>query len=208
MVFCFTTKAGEQRWAALNVTPRFEEGAPVGALVVAHDIAERKQAEANQALLAEVLQVLNRPGSLRLLLGDALRAIQRATGFDAVGLRLREGDDYPYFEHNGFKRRVHLARASSASLSNPGAIVSDDVGRALLPCTCGLVVLGHTDPSMSCFTSGGSFWTNRSTDLLDLAAEDDPRTSPRNRCIHVQGLGSGGSSSRSVPVRRSSACCS
>ena len=153
--------------------------------MVAHDITERKQAEANQALLAEVLQVLNRPGSLRLLLGDALRAIQRATGFDAVGLRLREGDDYPYFEHNGFSDEFICQENFLCVLDNAGAIVSDDVGRALLECTCGLVVSGHTDPSMSCFTSGGSFWTNRSTDLLDLAAEDDPRTSPRNRCIHV-----------------------
>jgi len=36
---------------------------------------------------------------------------------------------------------------------------------------------------MPCFTKGGSFWTNASSELLALAPEDDPRTNPRNRCI-------------------------
>jgi PAS domain S-box-containing protein len=37
---------------------------------------------------------------------------------------------------------------------------------------------------MSCFTPGGSFWTNVSSELLALAPQDDPRDNPRNRCIH------------------------
>ena len=31
-----------------------------------------------------------------------LAAIQRETGFDAVGIRLRSGDDFPYFVQSGF----------------------------------------------------------------------------------------------------------
>jgi len=38
---------------------------------------------------------------------------------------------------------------------------------------------------MPCLTANGSFWTNRSTDLLTLRPEDDMRTNPRNRCIHA-----------------------
>ena len=55
----------------------------------------------------------------------------------------------------------------------------------MLECTCGLVLSGQTDPSMSCFTEGGSFWTNVSTELLTLPREADPRINPRNRCIHI-----------------------
>jgi PAS domain S-box-containing protein len=55
----------------------------------------------------------------------------------------------------------------------------------MLECTCGLVLTGRTDPSMSCFTRGGSFWTNVSSELLALPREVDPRTNPRNRCIHT-----------------------
>ncbi len=152
---------------------------------VFENITARKEAEANQALLTEVLQVLNRPGSLRSVIGDALRAIQRTAGFDAVGVRLREGDDYPYFEHNGFTDEFLQQENFLCALDDAGAVVCDAVGRALLECTCGLVVSGRTDQGMSCFTPGGSFWTNRSTDLLALPLEDDPRTNPRNRCIHT-----------------------
>ena len=38
------TKQGEERYAVLNITPTLEDGKPVGAFVVAHDITERKQA--------------------------------------------------------------------------------------------------------------------------------------------------------------------
>ena len=179
------TKSGEERWAALNVSVVWEAGQPARAFVVAHDITQRRQAEANQALLTEVLQVLDRPGDLRSLVGDALRAILGATGFDAVGVRLRQGDDYPYFEHNGFTDEFLEEENFLCVLDAAGDIVTDAVGRALLECTCGLVASGRTDQSMSCFTPGGSFWTNRSTDLLALPPAEEPRTNPRNRCIHT-----------------------
>ena len=41
----FVTKQGEERWAALNVIPLLEDGTPIGAFVVAHDVTELKQAE-------------------------------------------------------------------------------------------------------------------------------------------------------------------
>ena len=65
-----------------------------------------------------------------------------------------------------------------------GDIARDAGGRVVLECTCGLILSGRTDPSMPCFTEGGSFWTNASAELLALPIEADPRTSPRNHCIH------------------------
>ena len=155
----------------------------VRSLGMVHDITERKQAEANQSLLTEVLQILNRRGSPESIIRETLRAIQSATGFDAVGLRLRDGEDYPYFEHCGFTGEFFRRENFLCSLDAAGAVIRDATGRALLECTCGLVVSGQTDPGMSCFTAAGSFWTNRSTDLLALPAVEDPRDNPRNHCI-------------------------
>jgi len=59
-----------------------------------------------------------------------------------------------------------------------GAIIRDASGKVTLECTCGLVISGRTDPSMSCFTEGGSFWTNKSNELLGAYSEVDPRTNP------------------------------
>jgi PAS domain S-box-containing protein len=39
------TKQGEERWAVLNMAPTYVDGVPVGALVVGHDLTERKLAE-------------------------------------------------------------------------------------------------------------------------------------------------------------------
>ncbi|MEW6253755.1 MAG: GAF domain-containing protein, partial [Planctomycetota bacterium] len=141
--------------------------------------------EQTQTLLTEVLQILNRAEGLEPVISESLRAIQRATGFDAVGLRLRKGDDYPYFQQSGFTDEFLQQENFLCALDGAGTVVRDAVGRVRLECTCGLVVSGRTEPGMPCFTASGSFWTNRSQDLLALPREDDPRANPRNHCIHA-----------------------
>jgi GAF domain-containing protein len=163
---------------------RDDAGRIVRSFGMVHDVTARKQAEASQSLLTEVLQVLTRCGSLESVIRESLRAIQRTTGFDVVGLRLRDGEDYPYYEQSGFSDEFLRQENFLCALDAAGAVIRDAAGRAMLECTCGLVVSGRTDQSMSCFTPGGSFWTNRSADLLALRPEDDPRANPRNLCIH------------------------
>ncbi len=149
------------------------------------DITAQKQTEVNQALLTGVLKILNQSGSLQALISDALRLIRDTTGFDAVGLRLRRGEDCPYFKVDGFSDEFLREENFLCARGGDGAITRDAEGRPVLECTCGLVLSGRTDPAMSCFTPGGSFWTNRSSELLALPPEADPRTNPRNRCIHI-----------------------
>jgi len=149
------------------------------------DVTTRKKSETNQSLLTGVLRVLNRHDSLQALIRDTLRLIRDATSFDAVGLRLRQGDDYPYFKVDGFSDEFLERENFLCSIGGDGAIVKDKDGNPILECTCGLIMSGRTDPSMSCFTPNGSFWTNFSNDLLALKPEDDPRINPRNRCIHT-----------------------
>lgn len=137
-----------------------------------------------QALLTAILQILNRGGDLNTLIAETLHLIRDSTGFDAVGLRLRQGEDYPYFEQSGFSEEFLRKENFLCSQAGDGSILRDAEGRAVLECTCGLVLSGRTDPGMSCFTEGGSFWTNASSELLALPPEADPRSNPRNRCIH------------------------
>ena len=175
-----TTKAGDEatiEWANTRLTD--DTFISIGV-----DVGERKAADERQHLLTELLQVLNRGGDPEEVIGESLRLIQQAAGFDAVGLRLRGGDDYPYFEQSGFSTEFLDRENSLCALDGVGAVIHNADGRVLLECTCGLVLSGRTDPDMSCFTAGGSFWTNRSSDLLALPLEDDPRSNPRNFCIH------------------------
>ena len=173
-------------WTLTNITPRRDgAGNFLGYLAMHTDITARKEAEINQSFLADILQVLNRGGDMHPLIADALGLIRRATGFDAVGLRLREGDDCPYYEQSGFSDEFLREETFLCARGGDGATIRDAAGRVVLECTCGLVLSGRTDPSMSCFTQGGSFWTNVSNELLALPREADPRISPRNYCIHT-----------------------
>jgi signal transduction histidine kinase len=129
--------------------------------------------------------MLNSGGDLRQILSEVLGLIRESTAFDAVGLRVRNGDDYPYYEQNGFSDEFLQEEKSLCARGLDGAIIRDADGRAILECTCGVVLSGRTDPSLPCFTSSGSFWTNVSAELLAIAPAADPRTNPRNRCIHA-----------------------
>ena len=92
-------------------------------LAVARDITERKRAERYQDLSAEILGALNEPLGVRDAVDRILAAIKRETGFDAVGIRLRSGDDFPYFVQNGFSpdflltENTLIARMRTAALA-------------------------------------------------------------------------------------------
>ncbi len=154
------------------------------------------QAEANQLLMTEILGVLNGGGDLQPLMAQVLHGIRARTGFDAVGLRMREGPDFPYYVQNGFSEEFVREENSLCAKREDGSVLRGADGQTVLECTCGLILSGRTDPTMPCFTQEGSFWTNRSSDLLALLPEVDPRTHPRNRCIH-----SGYQSVALIPVR-------
>jgi PAS domain S-box-containing protein len=182
----FVRKDGSRFPVEFRTAPIVEEGNTVGAVIVFQDITERKRAESNQALMTGILRILNRgSGDLHLVISEILRLIRESTGFDAVGLRMRNGDDCPYYEHNGFSEGFLQEENFLCAKGADGAILYDAAGRVTLECTCGLVLSGRTDPSMPCFTQNGSCWTNAAREFLAIAPEADTRTNPRNRCIHT-----------------------
>jgi hypothetical protein len=101
-----------------------------------------------------------------------------------VGIRLRSGDDFPYFVQSGFSDDFLVAENTLTVRAQDGGLCRDENGNISLECTCGVVLSGKTDPTNLLFTQGGSFWTNDTLPLLDLSSDQDPRLNPRNRCIH------------------------
>ena len=146
--------------------------------------SERDRAERRQYLAAEILGILNDPATLTDSINHILAAIKRETGFSAVGIRLRSGDDFPYFVQNGFSHDFLLTENTLIARDTSGGPCKDENGNISLECTCGLVISGQTDPTNPLFTEAGSSWTNNSLPLLDLPAAQDPRLHPRNNCIH------------------------
>ncbi len=160
------------------------------------DMTERVRVERLHHLSNEILGVLTSNISLDDKIAGVLKTIQQVTRYSAVGMRLKQGNDFPYVEQSGFSEDFLLTENSLTVQDRNGSICRDANGDPLLECTCGLVISGKTDPSNPLFTKAGSFWTNDSFPLLELTADEDPRLNPRNKCIH-----SGYGSVALIPIR-------
>ncbi len=141
---------------------------------VGRDITGRKQAEERQKLATRVLELLNERVEKVDIVRDLLLTIQEFTGIEAVGIRLKHNEDYPYYETSGFPEDFIKAESRLCDRNSDG--------KTSLECMCGNVICGRTDPSRSCFTEGGSFWTNNTTEHLASTCEQDSRGAARNRC--------------------------
>ena len=157
------------------------------------DITDRKRTEIYGEIARQVLQILNERGDLQVSMQRILATLKAATGFDAVGIRLQEGDDYPYFAYDGFSGEFIVKESSLVDLTPAGGIVLDADGRVKLRCICGLVISGKTDPASPFCTRGGSFWTNDSLPLVEILPGQDHQ---RNHCIHE-----GYASMAFIPIR-------
>ncbi|MFO7813754.1 MAG: PAS domain S-box protein, partial [Pelovirga sp.] len=153
-------------------------------MIIVSDISERKQAEIYRDIGREILQLLNESGSLQESIQRVLMTLKTRTKVDAVALRLQEGEDFPYFAQDGFPADFLQTENTLLERDQEGDLCRDKDGNVCLECTCGLVITGKTDTSSPFFTNGGSFWTNDAISLLELPSDQDPRTHPRNNCIH------------------------
>jgi signal transduction histidine kinase len=181
-----------QEWFAISVY----SPAPKHFVALLDVITQRKRAEAYRDMGREVLQILNEPGELLVSVDQALSVLQARTGFDAVGMRLQEGDDFPYFGQAGFPVELLLAQASLVATCPGGRIVRDQADKTGLQCTCGLVLSGRSDPDNPHFTAAGSFWCNNYLPFMVPPPDRDFLLHPRTRCVHA-----GYASVALIPIR-------
>jgi len=146
------------------------------------DIDERKKLEDRQQLSYECLNLLNKQPDTLNTISDILNLIKQHSNIEAVGIRLRKGEDFPYFAQNGFPEEFVEKENSLCSHDKKGNLRLDEQGKPCLECMCGNIICGRTDPELPFFTKGGSFWTNSTTDLLATTTEKDRQARTRNYC--------------------------
>jgi len=174
-----------EHWVSGRGKLKFDEkGNPIKMIGTIKDITDQKEEEIYRELSREILQILNKSEDIKYSTMRILSTIKTRTGFDAVGIRLKDAEDFPYIAQKGFSKEFLLTENSIIERSLDGSICRDKDGNPCLECTCGLVISGKTDPSNPIFTKGGSCFLNNSYPLLDLPAKDDQRHNPRNTCIH------------------------
>ncbi len=165
------------------------------------DITDRKLAQERQNFATRLLELLNKSSDKIDTIRAILHLVKEFTGFEAVGLRMREGDDFPYYETIGFPSLFVQAERHLCAVDEDGETVRDDDGNPLLECMCGTVISGRADPTRPFFTEFGSFWTNSTTDLLAGTTEDNRQGRTRNLCNRE-----GYESVALVPLRMDSEC--
>jgi PAS domain S-box-containing protein len=164
-----------------------------------HDIEledVRRQAESEREITLRLLRQLNRSNSLHEFMSEVTLLMRDWSCCDAVGIRLRSGEDYPYFESRGFPEAFVRAESSLCTVDEQGETVRDSLGNPVLECMCGNVISGRFDPSQPFFTENGSFWTNSTSRLLASSSEADRQARTRNRC-----QGEGYESVALIPLR-------
>jgi PAS domain S-box-containing protein len=170
------------RW--LNVAAY---GAGAGHFIaVFEDVSERKIHEIDRESMLAVLRVANAANNTRELIRTVTAELQKWSGFEAVGIRLQEGDDFPYCETRGFPAEFVEAEKRLCARDEDGNLLRDGSGSPVLECMCGNILCGRTDPRQAFFTAAGSFWTNSTTKLLGSTSEADRQARTRNRC-HGEG---------------------
>lgn len=178
---------GEARHVEVHGYPVFDESGNVARIIeYSLDITERRVAEDRQQFAMRVMNLLNQPAIETDAIRTILYLVKEFTGFEAVGIRLRDGDDFPYYETSGFPSVFVEQESSLCASEGDGGVVRDPDGHVVLECMCGNVIRGRTDPSKPFFTDGGSFWTNSTTALLASTTEADRQSKTRNIC-HASG---------------------
>ena len=146
------------------------------------NITSRKQAEQQKEQKIRILDTINQSVNWKESIEDILNSIKEFSGFEAVAIRLREGEDFPYYVTQGFPAHFVEAERYLCSRNSKGEITRDSEGNPYVECMCGNVICGRTDQEKDFFTKGGSFWSNNTSKLLSETTDEDRQTRTRNRC--------------------------
>ena len=183
-------------WAHLEAKVNKDvEGMPELRIVLS-DISESKFKEDMVELATRLIAQTSTPEDLHQRMSSLAVSLQNITGCEAVGIRLKEGDDYPYYVTSGFPSAFVQAETHLCVEKPAGEILRDNIGNPVLECMCGNILQGRFDPAKPFFTVKGSFWSNGTTALLATTTDADRQARTRNRCN-----GEGYESVALVPLR-------
>jgi PAS domain S-box-containing protein len=181
--FKLIRKDGSPLWVLVSAKALFnDDGKFAGALSMYTDITERKSAEQEREIMVEFLSLINESKGTANLIHSAMTFFRELSGFEAVGIRLKDGDNYSYFEVSGFPEKFLSLENSLSTWDATGQIAHDSAGYPIHECMCGNIIHGRFDPSKPFFTKRGSFYSNCNTELLTTMINEDHQARTRNRC--------------------------
>ena len=151
---------GAVKWLRISSLPQsLNDGDTLWNGVIS-DITARKFHDEFRDLSARLVKLVRTPEDFRHNIAELTNALQKLSGCEAVGIRLKEGNEYPYYETRGFDKKFNKVENLICSYDSGGNIIRDETGSPLMECLCGSVLCGRFDHSVQFFTEKGSFWSN------------------------------------------------
>ncbi len=147
------------------------------------DVTEEQRHHHERETTVKLLHLLNAQSDVRGLVKGLTSLLHEWTGCEAVGVRLRDGDDFPYYETRGLTAEFIEAERSLCTRDCNGELLRDSEGRPTLACSCGDVLNGRYRPEWPFCTERGTFWTNSISDLKSEYPQAIHRPQARNRCV-------------------------
>lgn len=135
-----------------------------------------------QELISKILHAINVSKNFEKLISDIVNLIKDHTKINAIAIRLKKEEDYPYFYSVGFPK--YFVKRESSLLEKSEEDLFDNSGlcdHINLSCMCGMVLQNKISRSEKFITSRGSFWTNSSTRLL-MQFSKEQVSKFRNEC--------------------------
>jgi PAS domain S-box-containing protein len=151
----------------------------VSVVVLARDISERTKVEEERQATVRLFQLIHQPSSLEDLIRNAAVLLRDLSHCAAVGIRLAEGDDFPYCETIGFPQSFVDLERYLCERDGTGRVVRDDGGKPILACFCGSVLGAGRGENNALLGERGTFWTNSTSSLF---ANRSARPRVRNQC--------------------------
>jgi len=121
----------------------------------------------------KILSELNNYVNLKDSLTTVIKHCKEITDCEAIGIRLSNGKDYPYYAFEGFPPAYIVKENHLCSLNPKQKIFKFEDNRVWsTTCLCSDVVNGRIEKDLPCFTSQGSFWTNDLPQLVGIGDQN------------------------------------
>jgi GAF domain-containing protein len=116
---------------------------------------QRKAAEEERETIIAFLSLVNRSRSKEEMVREALTFVHQRSGFEAVGIRLKEGENYPYYMTQGVSDKFVQVEDRLSGRHQKGEPIRESAGNPVLECLCDNVIHGRFDPAKPFFTGAG-----------------------------------------------------
>lgn len=126
----------------------------------------RRSADKCQMLVLKIFEILNYENRNNDSIHAILSMIKDYHGVEAVGIRLKRGNDFPYFEARG--NPIEIVRYDKPFFSENGDhfLKPGKKCPVELNCLCGQILNRKIDTTLPNITKQGGFWTNNASRLF------------------------------------------